>query len=207
MGWSKQTAEDHARRLERAGWLARQRTSYGEGSLLLATRDGIKRAAVPVAPARSPAPTWWAHVRACAWTAAWLTRRGQLALGCRELAGEESWQGQVRWRERSGWRTSGHHPDLLRVIDGTSVAVEVELARKSSARLSAILELHALWRWQGKTAGVMYVCGSPLACERVERVAERRGLTRGIGGLGVRTLEEVQAEAGKLAWATRAAAA
>jgi hypothetical protein len=207
MGWSEPTAEDHARRLERAGWLARQRTSYGEGSLLMATRDGIERAAVPVAPARAPAPTWWAHVRACAWTAAWLTRRRQLALGCRELAGDEAWRGELRWRDRSGWRISGHHPDLLRSIDGTPVAVEVELARKSSARLAAILELHALWRSQGKTGGVLYVCGSTVVCDRVQRVAERHGLTRGAGGLGLRTLAEAQAEARELATSAHAAAA
>jgi hypothetical protein len=207
MGWSEPTAEDHARRLERAGWLARQRTSYGEGSLLMATRDGIERAAVPVTPSRPTAPTWWAHARACGWTAAWLTRRGQLGLGWRELAGEGAWRGELRWRDRSGWRTSGHHPDLLRSIDGTPVAVEVELARKSGARLAAILELHALWRSQGKTGGVLYVCGSALVCDRVQRIAERHGLTRGTGGLGLRTLAEAQAEARELAAGAHAAAA
>jgi hypothetical protein len=155
----------------------------------------------------APAPTWWAHVRACGWTAAWLTRRGQLALGCRELAGEEAWRGELRWRDRSGWRTSGHHPDLLRSINGTPVAVEVELARKPSARLAAILELHALRRSQGKTGGVLFVCGSALVCDRVQRVAERHGLTRGTGGLGLRTLAEAQAEARELATGAHAAAA
>ena len=111
----------------------------------------------------------------------------------------DDWRGELRWRDRSGWRTSGHHPDLVRVIDGTPLAVEVELARKSSARLTAILELHALWRSQGKTAGVMYVCGSVRGGERVQRVAERHGLTRGTGGLGLRTLEEVQHAARGLA--------
>ncbi len=207
MGWSEPTAEDHARRLARAGWLSRHPTSYGEGSLLLATRDGIERAAVPVAAGRAPAPTWWEHVRACAWAAAWLTRRGQLELGCRELADAEDWRGELRWRDRSGWRTSGHHPDLVRTIDGTPVAVEVELARKSSARLSAILELHALWRVQGKTGGVLYVCGTQRSCERVRRIGERHGLTRGKGGLGLRTVDEVRKEARELESQPRAAAA
>jgi hypothetical protein len=80
----------------------------------------------------------------------------------------------------------------MRAIDGTPVAVEVELARKSAARLSAILELHALWRSQGKTGGVLYVCGTGRDCERVQRLAERHGLCRGKGGLGLRTLEEVR---------------
>lgn len=195
MGWSSPTAEDHARRLGQAGWLARHPTSYGEGSLLVVTRDGIGRAGVPVAPARVPAPTWWAQMRACAWTAAWLTRRGQLALGPCELADEDIWRGELRWRDRSGWRSSGHRPDLLREVDEVPVAVEVELARKSTARLSAVLELQALWRSQGKTGGVTYVCANKLVCERVQRIAARHGLTRGTGGLGLRTLGEIQAEA------------
>ena len=205
MGWSEPTAEDHARRLERARWLSRHPTSYGEGSLFLATAEGTERVAVPVAAGRVPAPTWWAHARACAWTAAWLTRRGQLELGCREVAGANDWRGELRWRDRSGWRVSGHHPDLIRVIEGTSVAVEVELARKSAARLSAILELHALWRSQGKTGGVAYVCGGPRAGERVQQLAERHGLSRGTGGLGVRTVGEVQAETRALAGREHAA--
>jgi hypothetical protein len=207
LGWSVPTAEHHARRLERAGWLSRHPTSYGEGSLLLATREGIERAAVPVASARPPAPTWWAHTRACAWTAAWLTQRGQLLLGCREVDGDDRWRGELRWRDRGAWRTSGHRPDLVRVIDETPVTVEVELARKSSSRLSAILELHALWRLQGKTGGVVYVCGSERTGSRVRRIAERHGLSRGSGGLGLRTLAEARAEARELASRSRAVAA
>ncbi|MBV9002872.1 MAG: hypothetical protein JO304_27705 [Solirubrobacterales bacterium] len=164
------SAEYHHLRLQREGWISRHPTSYGEGSLFIATRQGIERVAVPVVAA-APAPTWWQHVRGCAWTAAWLTRRGQLELGCRELDSADEWRGELRWRDRTGWRTSGHHPDLVRVIDGAPVAVEVELARKSSARLSAILELHTLWRMQGRTGGVLYVCGTARGCERVQRLA------------------------------------
>jgi hypothetical protein len=123
--------------------------------------------------------------------------------GPRARSRQEAWRGELRWRDRNGWRTSGHHPDLLRSINGTPVAVEVELARRSSARLAAILELHALWRSQGKSGGVPYVCGNALACYRVQRVAERHGLTRGTGGLGLRTL----AEARELATGAHAAAA
>ena len=62
--------------------------------LLLVTREGVRVAEVPVEAPRVPAPTWWAHLRACAWTAAWLTRRGQLELGARELATAEDWRGE-----------------------------------------------------------------------------------------------------------------
>ena len=59
----------------------------------------------------------------------------------------------------------------------------------------------------GKTGGVLYVCGSALVCDRVQRVAERHGLTRGTGGLGLRTLAEAQAAARELGTGDRAAAA
>jgi hypothetical protein len=86
----------------------------------------------------------------------------------------------------------GHHPDLIRVIEGIPVAVEVELQRKSSSRLEAILSLHALWRRQEKTGGVLYVVDSPRGVQRVQHLAERQGLTRGVGGLGLRTVDEVR---------------
>jgi hypothetical protein len=87
------------------------------------------------------------------------------------------------------------------------VAVEVEIVRKLPARLSAILELHALWRLRGKTGGVTYVCVNARAGERVQRLAQPHGLSRGKGGLGLRTLDEVQAEARGLASRNQAAAA
>lgn len=200
LGWAAPTAADHARRLERAGWLRRWPTSYGEGSLLAPTREGVLRCGLEVlAPRRAPGPTWWAHLRACAWAAAWLTRRGQLELGPRELAEDDSWRAEIRWRDRGGWRNSGHRPDLVRAIDGVPVAVEVEIQRKSSARLQAILELHALWRSQEKSGGVLYVCGTERGCERIQRIAERHGLSRGAGGLGLRTIGEIQAGTRELA--------
>jgi hypothetical protein len=199
MGWGRSAAYSHASRLIEMRWAATTTMGRGAGSLIHPTRDGLQVVGVQaIAPGR-PGPTWWAHCAGCAWTAAWLTQRGQLHLGCRELVGDDGWRGELRWRDRGGWRTSGHHPDLVRVIEQTPVAVEVELARKSSARLSAILELHALWRSQGKTGGVMYICGTNRTAERVERAAQRHGLSRGRGGLGLRTLPEVRAEARELA--------
>ena len=207
MGWGRSAVYSHASRLIERRWAEATAMGHGAGSLIYPTRDGLRVTGVEAVGVVAPAPTWWAHCVGCAWTAAWLTQRGQLQLGCRELAGDPGWRGEVRWRDRGGWRTSGHHPDLVRVIEHTPVAVEVELARKSSARLAAIVELHALWRLQGKIGGVLYVCGSERAAERVERVAERHGLTRGRGGLGLRTLQEVNVEARALASRSRAAVA
>ena len=72
MGWSVSVAGSHARRLERAGWLARHRMTRGQGSLLAATRRGVRMSGLAVSAPATPAPTWWAHDCACAWTAAWL---------------------------------------------------------------------------------------------------------------------------------------
>ena len=43
MGWSEVAARNHARRLERKGWLERCPMTRGQGSLFLATRKGILR--------------------------------------------------------------------------------------------------------------------------------------------------------------------
>ena len=54
MGWSEVAARNHARRLERQGWLERCPMLRGQGSLFLATRKGV----LVLGP---PEPTWWAH--------------------------------------------------------------------------------------------------------------------------------------------------
>lgn len=82
------------------------------------------------------------------------------------------------------------------LVDGVRVAVEVELARKSTPRLEAIVALHARWRAAGKTSGVIYVCGDQQGCDRVQEVAARRGLGAGRGeGLRVEPLTEIREQA------------
>jgi hypothetical protein len=69
------------------------------------------------------------------------------------------------------------------------VAVEVELARKSSPRLEAIIGLHARWRAAGETGGVIYVCGDQQDCGRIREIAASKGLGTGRGeGLRVEPL-------------------
>ena len=77
MGWSEVAARNHARRLEREGWLERVPMLRGEGSLFFATRKGVRMLGVPLIGCTTPAPIWWAHDVACAWTAAWMTVRGR----------------------------------------------------------------------------------------------------------------------------------
>src|SRR5947209_9223694 len=110
----------------------------GSGSLFLATRTGIAVAAVPVRPAGLPAPTWWAHHCAVAWMAAWVKLRGHELLGARELLEGDEWSGEISWRDRSGFKTASHRPDLIVFgRKGGRFAIEVELAKKSGQRLRA----------------------------------------------------------------------
>lgn len=79
-----------------------------------ATRAGVRDAGVlAVATKSAPAPSTWGHWSACAWTGAWLTSRGRLVVGSRELQMDEAWRDEVEWVERDGLRRRGHHPDLL----------------------------------------------------------------------------------------------
>jgi len=148
--------------------------TWGDGSLFLATRKGVLLLGAPVIPASTPAPTWWAHDSACAWTAAWLTVRGRPFLGQREVLSRPDWSGELHWHDRNSFKRSGHRPDLVAAV-GSGIAVEVELAGKSRPRLDAILRLHAGWISSGKSGGVIYVCGDEEGQRRVKRSAERVG--------------------------------
>ena len=196
MGWSERIAYRKARQLEQDGWLERQRMTYGEGSLLTITRLGVMRSGVPVLAPPRPAPTWWAHLSACAWVAAWLTIRGREMQGPREIDADESLRGEISWRDSRGRHATRHRPDLTWVTGATRVAIEVELARKSNARLDAIVALHASWRNDRKTGGVLYVCADKIGRARVAAVGARHGLlAEGRGGLRVEVLTNIRAEA------------
>jgi hypothetical protein len=176
MGWSEVAARSHARRLEHAGWVERQRMLRGQGSLFLATRRGVRMTGAAVSAAAVPAPTWWSHLSACAWAAAWLTTRGWRILGCREVLADDSWSGRIRWHDQKGVHTAHHRPDLAVVFDAGVAAIEVELTQKSRARLEAILSLHARWYASGRTGGVIYICADADPLERVRSVAAEVGL-------------------------------
>jgi len=176
MGWVNDTARSHARRLERDGWLERHAMTRGSGSLFVVTPAGVRFAGLALRPAGPPSPVWWAHDCACAWTAAWLTVRGREWLGPRELLGDDSWAGNVRWRTRQGPRSLGHRPDLGVLLDGRRYAVEVELTQKANERLKAVLAMYAAQVGQKKLAGVIYVCADAPEQDRVSEVAASAGL-------------------------------
>lgn len=197
LGWSERLGWRWSRQLIDAGWVRRVPTIHREASLLVATAAGVQMTGVAVRVPRAPAPTWWAHLTGCAWTAAWLTARGRPMQGPREVDVDASWEGRVQWRDRRGRCSAGHRPDLAWVPEeGRRVAVEVELARKSTPRLEAILALHASWRETGASDGVIYVCGHPGARSRVIELAAGQGLSLELGGgLRVELLADITAQA------------
>ena len=73
--------------------------------------------------------------------------------------------------------------------------IEVELTRKSKARLRSVLALHAAWIAAGKTGAVVYVCGNRSLADRVRTQGTEVGLSAGGGQqrktLRVELLEEI----------------
>ncbi len=175
MGWSVSVAGSHARRLERQGWLERHRMTRGHGSLLVATRRGVRMAGLPVTAPAAPAPTWWAHDCACAWTAAWLSVRQRDWRGPREVLADPRLKGQLEWPTGTGWRRSGHRPDLAAVMPTGIVAIEVELQRKADKRLRAILSLYREWLTDRRIAGLIYVCRDDAGAERIRQLGGSDG--------------------------------
>ena len=87
-------------------------------------------------------------------------------------------KGKLEWRTRLGTRHSGHRPDLAVMISSGVVAKEVELARKSTNRLLAVLSMYWGWFYRRKLTGLIYVCGDQAGAERVKQPAQRVGLWR-----------------------------
>lgn len=191
MGWSSGTGRSHVARLTCEGWIARVGRPLGKGSLFFATRLGVRVAGVDVPPAPPPAPIWWDHHDACAWVAAWLTVRGRGLVGPRELIADESWQGEVK--ASPGARRLIHTPDLVGIVPGRRpAAIEVELARKSKARLRAILGLHSRWIASGKTGACVYICGNADVHKLVIAQAKHVGLRTSDGSLRVELLDTIK---------------
>jgi hypothetical protein len=191
MGWAVPTAKSHGARLKRERWIDRVARPQGDGSLIFATRQGVQVAGVDVPPAPAPAPIWWDHMAASAWVAAWLTVRGREMVGPRELIADQSWQGQVK--AAPGSRRLVHTPDLVGIVPGRRpAAIEVELTRKSKARLRAILGLYSRWIASGKLGACVYVCGNEDVRKLVITQAEHIGLRAADGSLRVEMLETVK---------------
>jgi hypothetical protein len=165
----------------------------GEGSLFFATRKGVRMLGVPLIGCRTPAPIWWAHDVACAWTAAWMTVRGRTFLGPRELLIDPGWSGRLELTHRISGRQLGHRPDFIGIVDNRPIAIEVELAPKSKHRLDAILRLHRDWIRSKKTTSVVYICGDEEGRRRIQRADARVGVIPGYR-MRIELLETIQVQ-------------
>ena len=131
----------------------------------------------------APAPTWWAHDCACAWTAAWLSVRGREWRGPREVLADPRLKGELEWLTGTAGGASGHRPDLAVVMPTGMVAIEVELQRKADKRLRAILGLYGQWLTERQITGLIYVCRDDAVAKRIREIgsggrATRRRATR-----------------------------
>ncbi len=194
MGWSEVAARSHARRLESEGWLGRVAMVWGQGSMFYVTRLGVRVLGTGLGAQPAPQPNWWAHHSACAWTAAWLTVRGRRFLGEPEIRHSGEWGERLQWLEAYSLRRSGHRPDLIAWAPGGDVyAIEVELARKSKARLNAVLSLHNDWMLRGKVRALLYVVGDEDAARRI-RLGMKRHLFLSEGRVRIELLDTIKQE-------------
>lgn len=203
MGWSDRVARDHVTRLARAGLVERVAMRRGAGSLIVATSAGVREAGYPATRAlRSIAPTSWAHACGCGWVSAWLhlrlvtrwaaeTRAGLAWWSERDIASDGFWRREVRHKEHQrGTVKVSHRPDLGLRFGARPVPVEVELKRKSRARLRGILAMYCELSEEGAPfGGVMYVTANADITENLRRAAGDVGLREPL--ISFRALPEV----------------
>ena len=195
LGVGERVAYDHVRRLEAAGLVKRVPMRRGQGSLIVLTRAGALEAGYPASRApRSITPTTWAHTSACAWVSAWLEVRGRAWRSEREIAEDDFWRFPVRYQDRRGTARVTHRPALAAQTGSGSVAIEVELQRKTQARLYGILSMYTDMTDgdEAPLAGVIYVTGNADVDNIVRRTADRAWLSP--PALSFRTLDLVIAQ-------------
>jgi len=183
-----------ARRLESEGWLGRVPLLWGQGSMFYVTKLGVRVLGTGLGAQPAPQPNWWPHNSACAWTAAWLTVRERRFLGEPEIRHSGEWAERLIWYDSRGWKKSGHRPDLIAWAPNEDVyAVEVELARKSKARLNAILSLHNNWMLHGTLRALLYIVGDKDAARRI-RIGMQRNLFLTEGRVRIELLDTIKQE-------------
>jgi hypothetical protein len=167
MGWVERVARRHAERLEAHGWVKRCAMTSGAGPLVVVTRAGAWMTGLELRPASVPGPTWRAHWRGCAWTAAWLECRGREWLGSARYSGSSTggdglggatvavdrWPGTDQTWSPAGRRGPGGNGTQVRLAHGRC---DEDVRGWVAAR---------------RIPGVMYVVGSEQARERVVTIA------------------------------------
>ncbi len=116
-------------------------------------------------------------------------------LGVARAVKDAEWSGQISWRDRGGYREATHRPDLVIHRNGGHVGLEVELSKKSTERLRAILRRHLVWWCGGATGGVIYVCRDVDGCERIRKVGADIGFVGDRPGLRISCSKTIEAQA------------
>lgn len=178
MGCSRRRALDHVRRLEQAALITRIAMRRGDGTLVLLTRAGLLQAGCPPRRApRAPGPNTWAHASGCAWVSAWLALRGRAWVSEREILEDDLWRYELRYQDHRGTVRVTHRPDLIVQMASGPIAIEVELQRKTFARLHGVCAMYAeLTEPDGPLAGVIYICDRADVSDLVTRAADDVGL-------------------------------
>ncbi len=211
MGWNRAVVHDHVARLVRAGFVRRVPMTRGEGSLIMVTPDGARMAGeLACAAPRSLAPTTWAHTVACAWAAARFEVRGVQWRSSREILQDPGWRGRVTYHDGCGRSLRvKHHPDLGVFIgaDLRPAAIEVELQRKSLARLRGILAMYndRTTDPDPQLAGVLYITDRADVAKAVRAGARAVGFRESPHGrLRLLSLDEVVTQTREIASRRRA---
>lgn len=141
----------------------------GDGSLVVVTPTGAVMAGYPAS--RAPRSVVGAHKR-LRMVSAWLHLGGHVWYSEREIALDDFWRHEVRYKDARGTARVTHRPDLGVHIARGLVAVEVELQRKSATRLRGLCEMYEqLTDTDGPLAGVIYVTDRPDVAAVVKRIA------------------------------------
>lgn len=118
-----------------------------------------------------------------------------LGSSAREILDDPSWSGRLEWLEHSGYKRSSHRPDLIGFAPtGGRVAIEVELASKSKARLDTILRLHQSWIIRGHTGAVIYIRRDDEDCHRISQAGDRVGLGASSGRIRLEALDTIKTQ-------------
>jgi hypothetical protein len=127
----------------------------------------------------TPAPTWWAHDVACAWTAVWMTVRGRTFVGPRELFVDPDSSGRLELVDR----ISGRALVIGRTSSGWSTTAGSRLmsssVRSPSEGSTRSCAPAANGSGTRKTNGIVYICGNEAGSRRIPRVNERVNVTPG----------------------------
>jgi len=194
LGLSRSATYSHLARLERAGLVLRLPADDAGGGVVALTPAGARAAqerdlGPAVVPSAREASTA-RHARAVSWVAASADVRGW------------EWLGPGQLREESGWRAlrddgTRHAPDLGIVRGAKRTAVEVELHKKTPARLQSILAGYRQLVSDGGVHAVAYIVSGDQVAALVRRQAAAVRLSQVLSVSPIASIVEGTEERGR----------